>query len=211
MALDFFGGDTPSIASEAAALLKVAPSFYADDVLGSLVLQLDASSSQQHELGCEVTAHPVEEGVDVADHVRRLPRTLQISGVISTYPLGKDDQPGRLEDAWSLLEGMIGQVFEVVTTLRRYPKMVLRHATVTRSSPGSSDLEPQLELVEIQTVSLQVGVLPPEVPAARIKKVEQKANGPAEQNLGAQSTGTPTGAGTEKAQSLLRTLIGLGA
>ncbi len=165
------------------------PSF--TDSAGQVILTLDASYSQQHEFAAEVTEHPVEQGIDVADHVRRLPVTLQIQGVVSAYRVGDESaDPYREIAAWALLEGMVGQVFSVATSLRVYPSMVLLRASTTREAGQGGDLLPSLELREIRTVQQQNVTLPPEI----VRKVPQKASAPKKTDLGKQPTDAPTAA-----------------
>jgi hypothetical protein len=178
------------------------PSF--TDASGQVVLTLDASYSQQHEFAAEVTEHPVEQGIDVADHVRRLPITLRIDGVVSAYRLAdKAADPYREIAAWALLEGMIGEVFEVATTLRVYPSMVLLRASTVREAGQGGDLLPSLELREIRTVQQVNVTLPPEI----IRKTPQKATAPKKQDLGKQPTDSPdTAKGTATTRTLLKYL-----
>lgn len=48
---------------------------------------LDASTRQQHDAASEVTTHPVEEGSDIADHVRRALDRVTIEGWITNTPI----------------------------------------------------------------------------------------------------------------------------
>ena len=159
---------------------------------GVAVLLLDSSVSQQHEVSCELTQHPVEDGVSISDHVRKIPRTLQIAGVVSAWPLGKEtltsEDPVRA--AWTLLIDMVGQAFAVSTALETYPRMVLRRVAVTREARNGDDLLPQLELVELVTVTMMTGVLPPEV----VKRKQQKASAPDASKKGKQGTDKVTAA-----------------
>ncbi len=162
------------------------------DMTGTEILTLDASITQEHGLSCEVTDHPVESGANVSDHVRINPIALRITGVVSAYPFADDTAPvGREVDAWGKLESMVGQVFEVSTTLRRYPKMVLLRVDVTRER-GVTDLEPKLELREIRTVSQQSVTLPPD----QIRKKPQKASG-----QGKADSGRTSGSAADAAQA----------
>lgn len=52
---------------------------------------IDVTVREVHQVPAEVTRAPVEEGTDISDHVRLLPRTLQIEGVVSNHPI---EQPG---------------------------------------------------------------------------------------------------------------------
>lgn len=56
------------------------------------VLHVDASPEQTHGITADITKHQTE-GPDVTDHIRPLPRTLTIKGVITNTPIStpKDD------------------------------------------------------------------------------------------------------------------------
>jgi len=176
--------------SQETAILR-GPAFTATD--GQLILTLDASYSQRHEFAADTTDHPVEDGVDVTDHVRRLPVTLVVEGVVSAYRIGDPNaELGRELDAWGLLETMVGSVFQVSTTLRSYPSMVLLRASVTREAGQGGDLLPSLELREIRKVRQATATLPPEI----VRKVQQRSSAPKKQDLGKQPTDTPDSAKT---------------
>lgn len=57
------------------------------------LIELDAIVSEGHELPSEATEHPVEEGVDITDHVRRKLVTLEIQGVVTSTPIVKTPDP----------------------------------------------------------------------------------------------------------------------
>lgn len=48
---------------------------------------VDVSISETHGVGAEVTDHPVEAGSNIVDHVRPLPRTFSIEGLITNHPV----------------------------------------------------------------------------------------------------------------------------
>lgn len=48
---------------------------------------IDVSVREGHALTAEVTEHPVETGVDVADHIRPMPATIDIEGVVTNHPV----------------------------------------------------------------------------------------------------------------------------
>lgn len=48
---------------------------------------IDVSLREQHNSAAEVTRHPVEDGVDITDHVRLAPDQLQIEGLVSNQPI----------------------------------------------------------------------------------------------------------------------------
>ena len=202
---------TPWI-GENEAVVSWGPSFSATEG-GTAILTLSSSLSQQHEVACEVTQHPVEDGVAVSDHVRKLPRTLQIAGVVSAWPISETAMSGSawISNAWSLLCDMVGQAMSVSTSLQVYPRMVLRRMSVSREAKGGDDLLPQLELVELVTVSMATGLLPPEI----VKRKQQKASAPGETAAGKQGTtdaatkGTTVAAGIDSLTGALKALRGL--
>jgi hypothetical protein len=50
---------------------------------------IDAAISEDHTLEAAITEHPVEKGANVTDHVRVLPRTLTMEGLVSDTPFGE--------------------------------------------------------------------------------------------------------------------------
>jgi hypothetical protein len=64
---------------------------------------IDVSISEQHGSSAEVTRHPIEDGADVTDHVRILPDTISIEGLVTNQPL---EAPGsHSNDAVALESG----------------------------------------------------------------------------------------------------------
>ncbi len=50
-------------------------------------VSVDATVTETHTLTAEISKHKVETGVDVADHIRPLPQTLALEGVINNTPI----------------------------------------------------------------------------------------------------------------------------
>jgi len=48
---------------------------------------IDVSVHESHGVGAEVSEHPVEFGVNVADHIRPTPRTITIEGLVTNHPI----------------------------------------------------------------------------------------------------------------------------
>lgn len=59
---------------------------YSPDAAGSAI-EFDAILTESHRREAEATRHPVESRADVSDHIIRGPRTLEIVGVVSNYPI----------------------------------------------------------------------------------------------------------------------------
>lgn len=62
----------------------------ADDVVNG-PLNFDATISESHDREADVTDYPVEEGSNVADHVRPRPWTLSLETFVSNQPIGSRD------------------------------------------------------------------------------------------------------------------------
>lgn len=50
--------------------------------------EIDCAEQEQHAFDSEVTEHPVENGADIADHIRARPVTVTMSGIVSDTPIG---------------------------------------------------------------------------------------------------------------------------
>lgn len=48
---------------------------------------IDVSLSETHSVSAEVTDHPVEEGANIADHIRPQPRTFSMQGFVTNTPI----------------------------------------------------------------------------------------------------------------------------
>jgi hypothetical protein len=48
---------------------------------------IDVSLSETHQLSAQVTEHPVEDGVNITDHIRPQPRSIQIEGIVTNHPI----------------------------------------------------------------------------------------------------------------------------
>jgi hypothetical protein len=50
-------------------------------------IQFDLLLSEEHSLEAEVSNHPIENGANVSDHVRNLPRKGSLSGLVTNFPM----------------------------------------------------------------------------------------------------------------------------
>lgn len=124
--------------------------------IGTVVI--DAALRETHTRKSEVTSYPVEKGADVTDHVRRLPRELEIEGIVSDTPLGlaliarnvtlgdeevadASAQPYSVE-AWQALEAIhdASLPVTVTTSLRLYTNMVMESLVVPRDAKTGAAL-----------------------------------------------------------------------
>lgn len=138
-----------------------------DEFLPVGAVEMDASLSESHQAANEVTRHPVEQGSDITDHVRRQPERVTITGVITDTPttLGGALEENRSLSAFEKFLEMKDRadLVTVVTSLRQYSNMVIESYSIPRDARRGQSVEITLNLVEILTA--QIAEIPPE-PAA---------------------------------------------
>ena len=186
-------------------------------------LTIDATVSEGHKREAEVTSHPVEVGSDVTDNIRPKPRSLSLSGIISTAPttwsgratiLSPDDlgegqltpgsgpDVGRALAAYRLLEDAFegGYLLTVQTGLERYPNLAIKAVEFPKAPGTGRDLHFKLELEEILFAISQTT----QVPASAIasKKVAQQAA--PRKARGMQPTRKPTNAESARKQAVAK-------
>lgn len=159
-------------------------------------LALDCTLAQGHDRQAEITEHPVEEGADIADHVRPKPVDLAITAIQSVAPLqivglgilgalapaallGAIAAPNRhhaaferLETAWSK-----GELVTVNTGLAVYESMAIASLKVDKTT-STFDLPlaigfRQVIRVSAQTVQVPKNALGLPSPTATAKPVQR--------------------------------------
>jgi hypothetical protein len=143
------------------------------------LVQLDASVEETHVDTAEVSEHPVETGVNVADHVRRLPPSLDIQGVVTNTPviflaslqaesplLGSLKRTSdRVGAAYDELQRIMqdGEAVTVATSLRFYADMILTSLSVARNAQNGNSLNVTMSLKKIiKAETLEVEMATPE-------------------------------------------------
>lgn len=138
-----------------------------DEFLPYGAVQLDASIEEQHNVSNAITQFPIEEGVDITDHVRKQPDRVTIRGIVTDHPiygvqgLGQGAitptlQTGRSLDAYQKVLTMVeeAQLISVVTSLRQYANMIIEAFEVPRDSKRGYAVEMTLQLRELKTASV---------------------------------------------------------
>lgn len=174
------------------------------------LVELDCSVSEKHLADSDITDHPVEilEGATgtVADHVRELPETIEINGLVTNTPIlwlatlssESPVTPGipttqRVDAAYEKLRELKARaaLIDVVTSLRTYNNMIIKSILITRERDTGNVLDCALTLREIKTVtSLALeGPIPDDVAnkAAAEAARKQKDAASASQSAGASS------------------------
>lgn len=166
--------------------------------IGAVIL--DASLSETHTKEVQVTDHPVEEGSNIADHLRQLPESVEINGMVSNTPLvilaslfadspveGDLTSPSdRVDVALKELDRIqdSGELVTVVTSLKEYSNMALVRRTATRDAATGNVLAVQMSLRRVVIAETQLLDLPD---APSLPSPADAANTSA-QNLGTQPT-----------------------
>ncbi len=145
------------------------------------VIEFDASISEIHSDEVEITDHPVEVGSDVSDHIRKLPVTLELNGVVTNNPLvflasffakspkkndllPTQDRVGAAYDELRRIQDN-GEQVDVATSLRDYTNMVIQSLSISRDANTGNILDATITLREIiQAKSLSIELpIPTEV------------------------------------------------
>lgn len=156
---------------------------------GNSAFLLDATVSESHDITADVTMHEVEEGSAITDHVRVRPLELQITGIVTNTPTTPDANLAEMnfltnETRVQRTYGVMKRLLEarapvtIVTGLRTYESMVLKSINVSRSSPGTQSISPQMSFVQIRRASLAYTAVPPNILAPKTK-----ASGQSQQDL----------------------------
>jgi len=127
-----------------------------------VLIEFDATLSEDHGQSVSVVSHPVEDGADITDHIRRLPETLSINAVVSNTPIlflaslnaeGIDggDPRTRAESAFTFLKDSMaeGKVFSVFTTLRTYKSMTISSLACARDKESGNIVNLSIDMVEV--------------------------------------------------------------
>lgn len=129
----------------------------------SEVIEFDAVVIENHRGSAEVTDHPVENGVDFTDHIRRLQDELIISGVVTDTPVVVDaannatapntggDPKERAVGAYRFLQQTKDQakLVQIMTKLREYRNMAITVLNVTRDAETSRIIQADISFREI--------------------------------------------------------------
>jgi hypothetical protein len=142
---------------------------------------IDAALREEHSFESEVTQFPVEDGADITDHVRTLPKVVTIEGVVSDTPLGKAAvaragvnaliEDGLIEPTTASADALaaLTEIHEarepvtITTSLRLYENMVMESLTIPRDAETGAALRftatfRQIVIVANQRVRVRVAV-----------------------------------------------------
>jgi hypothetical protein len=175
------------------------PSLTSDSVLisgstsiGDIVL--DASLSESHTSEAEFPEHPVEFGASINDHRIVKPQKINITGVVSNYPLKSGGGSGggstRSQSTWEALRNLQinGDVFSVTSVLTTYSNMQIRSLLTTQDVNSATILNFTASLQELIIVETETATIP--ASALEQGKTAEQASGT--KNLGTKQATTPS-------------------
>lgn len=182
------------------------------------LVNLDATVEETHTKTNELTDFPVDTGVSITDHIRQMPESIEINGIVSNTPIvfaASIQAPSpiegdltrisdRVEFAYEELRRImnVGELVTVVTTLRTYENMALTGLAVTRNASTGRVLNATLLLREVlfafaETVEAPDPVEPQnKKPAKRGRQATKTATPAAEASLGSKVSDFISGAVT---------------
>lgn len=145
-------------------------------------LELDATLAESMTHTAIVTEHPVEEGSNIADHVRVEPVKLSLEGMVTNHavvPTLINLNWTKVEDTYSIFRKWQTDAtrLTVKTSLDTYEDMILKSFTIKRSGPASNNILPvSVEFQHIETATSAISGA--KAPKPKIKKAEPKETKP---------------------------------
>jgi hypothetical protein len=149
-------------------------------------IELDASISESHSGTVQATAHQVERGAKITDHLRPEPDILTIEGLVTNTPINLTQQtravsfggveftttatapaiygvPGYAEEAFAKLQALknAGELVTVVTAIKTYEDMALTSLQVPRDRSTGDALRFSATFQQIRIVQNKVTQIRP--------------------------------------------------
>lgn len=144
-------------------------------------VELDATLSELHSYTAQITTNPVEQGANIANHMRVLPKTFKITGIISNHPLALTQislNPQRAEEALGTLVmwQADAETLTLTTTLTAYDdiSLVLTAISVTRDKEKGNVVAVDLTLEEVIFASSAFAAVEPETAVEGAKPQKPK-------------------------------------
>lgn len=171
-----------------------------------VAITFDATVSSTHSGDAEITDHPVEEGSDITDHIRRNPERLELNASVTDTPVkllpalraGPAVSGGSLnkrsKEAWDALVQLKdeGALVNVATKLRDYENMAITNLAVTQDKDTSNVINARISLRQIIIATTESQPVTEPINQSRKRK----------QNLG-KKTKTPADGVSAEVQALL--------
>ncbi len=171
---------------------------------GTLIhaIELDAVMSESIGHDTVVTEHPVEEGANVADHVRNEAVKFSLTGMMSNHalvPTFLNLNYTRVQDTYALLKQWQDQAIRlrVRSSLETFDNMLIKSFSVQRAGPQTAHVLPvTIEFKEIRTAQSRLSSA--KAPKPKIKKAEPKKQQPKKPPQQRTSVGKQLGSAVSK-------------
>lgn len=139
------------------------------DETGALreIITIDASISETHHVGVDVTRHPVAKGIALTDNIRAKPDDLTLVAFFTNYGSRIDESIKKLtlpsaQDTFGRLDELAkgGMRCEVKTSLKTYKDMVIEDMSVPRDAGRGNVVEVTIKFVQIATAQAKIIAAP---------------------------------------------------
>jgi hypothetical protein len=149
-------------------------------------LQLDVTVSEQHEYENEVSIFPIEEGADIADHIKLMPESITLDGFVTNSPISVLFEDG-VELAQDVLLKISGrqiqgndttpQIVDIITGLRVYTGMAMTSLTIPRNARTGQAMNFTARFIKIVTVKSETVAIPDPQPEFKDKTQSKNDKG----------------------------------
>lgn len=134
-----------------------------------LLVELDAAITEEHSFSNTVSTYPVENGSDIADHIKQNPDQITIEGFITNSPVKNiiqmriDPNQGAgdiTQNTYGILLSILGRtgkppvLIDVFTTMRIFTDMVMTKLSVPRDGQLGDALKFTCDFVHLRKVTL---------------------------------------------------------
>ncbi|MCK9435583.1 MAG: hypothetical protein M0Q12_00075 [Synergistaceae bacterium] len=139
---------------------------------GSKVIVLDCSLEEAHSSEADITLHPIEDGSEITDHIKKIRDGLSIRGLISDSPMqsivetvltggfdvgsittiGGNAPPSK--EAWESLKTMQenGTIFNIITGLEKYRNMAIKTISTTKTKDVGEAIIVEIEFQKARVI-----------------------------------------------------------
>ncbi len=135
----------------------------APNILPSLLpgtgIGIDATMDQTHTFDNEVTAFPVGIGLQITDHIMRLPNVFTVQGILTDTPVQffakfRNKRDRAMQAFKKLLDGRdLRTFFTVVTTMHIHEDMVIQSLVGNRTPDSGGSINVSMTLRQVRVVS----------------------------------------------------------
>lgn len=148
-------------------------------------IKFDLLLSESHDFQSDVSAHSIEDGSVISDHIHNVSRSGGITGIISNFSIHTENEEvyNRAQDVFDLLVTLYEEKRPVImqTILDVYENVVIISMPIARDSDSGDSIViqvnfQQIKIVKLQEVQLELEVKVNNLKSKRNRKVSKKVN-----------------------------------